>query len=690
VATQKPPYLPAALLALFALLHPIANVFGQATSVQARISSVTLPALLSAGTGPGHTPARGEALSPGVEIDTRGGGQVAILLSDGSLVVVLPGSQVVLKDYRSASSARELFDILVGYVRVKVSHYGGRPNPYRINSPSASIAVRGTDFTVAVAPTGETQVIVYEGLVEVSSRANPLDEMLVQPGSGVRVIPGRELRLFTPVPGHDLAFSAEGNDSHSAQQDRGVLGSDRAIDNDESQRVEAGIYQTHLSNLASGAQTPFLMRFLAFSDSHLDSAENPAYATEFKAAQGRLWGVSSLQNSALAGIAAEGLVIDNPINYNIAPHLSFLAPLPVRGIVMGGSLDGFRDGVKASTVENGVPLAGPPFSPSSVGRSAVAFSSRASLFSGTFVAAKHIGNTSVGLSLSRTEVRGNLNSIIDQEKRELTSNEQIQTRSLIHQTQFGFGITREFASGHKLGLRYEYGRISGSNYDQSRILNGVLQRPDQTQTAGHLSELGFRLRGPVARRIFYGVEASVTGVRMDDSLLRTLSADAHQHTQAARWAAGAGVGWIVTPRVTLSFDLAYGDGRVALRRFEDATGNVLEDNRQNTKFATVHSAIQVNLWRKLFASASLLALGKKDSSSLTLFADQLGQVTTSDGLALPSGMTTDRTISRYSQFGLGWTFSNDLIAQYVVSTDFGVSAPSHVLLLRYTFRPRKK
>src|SRR6202011_604614 len=108
---------------------------------------------------------RGDVLAPGEEIDTRGGGHATIELTDGSLVVVRPGSRIVLKDFRTANSLRELFDILLGQVRVKINHFGGKPNPYRVNSPTASIAVRGTEFSIAVSASGDTKVVVYDGLV---------------------------------------------------------------------------------------------------------------------------------------------------------------------------------------------------------------------------------------------------------------------------------------------------------------------------------------------------------------------------------------------------------------------------------------------------------------------------------------------------------------------------------------------
>jgi len=61
----------------------------------------------------------------------------------------------LLKDFETAGSVRELFENSSWEVRVKINHWGGKPNPYRINSPTASIAVRGTEFSVAVNEIGD-------------------------------------------------------------------------------------------------------------------------------------------------------------------------------------------------------------------------------------------------------------------------------------------------------------------------------------------------------------------------------------------------------------------------------------------------------------------------------------------------------------------------------------------------------
>jgi len=156
--------------------------------------------------------ARGDLLNPGDEIDTRGGGRVVIELTDGSVVVVKPNSRIVMSDYRAAPSLREMFRILVGRVRVKIAHYGGKPNPYRVNSPTASILVRGTEFDVAVEPSGDTTVVVYEGLVEVRSLSDPRRSTLLSKGGGALVKANEDIQLFTPGSGNRLDEKGARND----------------------------------------------------------------------------------------------------------------------------------------------------------------------------------------------------------------------------------------------------------------------------------------------------------------------------------------------------------------------------------------------------------------------------------------------------------------------------------------------
>src|SRR5262252_8978425 len=199
------------LLFLVAASIQLTDATALAQALDARVASVQ-GAALRRNNQRAFILARGDSLNPGDEVDTRGGGRVVIELTDGSVVVVNPNSRIAIRDYRTAPSLREMFRILVGRVRVKIAHYGGKPNPYRVNSPTASILVRGTEFDVAVEPSGDTTVVVYEGLVEVQSLSDPRQRALLSKGGGAQVKANEDIHLFTPSSGNKLEERGSKND----------------------------------------------------------------------------------------------------------------------------------------------------------------------------------------------------------------------------------------------------------------------------------------------------------------------------------------------------------------------------------------------------------------------------------------------------------------------------------------------
>ena len=310
--------------------------------VVARASSVTGRVLLSSSNG-----ASPLALVPGYElgagdrVDTRGGGRLVIELTDGSMIIVQPESVVVIKDFRAAISLRELFEIMLGSVRVKINHFAGRPNPYRINSPTASIAVRGTDFNITVDSRGDTQVMVYEGSVEVTSLIDPTQSVVIEAGRGVLLVPGQGFQLFNVLSGREIAeqnrgSSEPGADNHGGQMDERDWDSPRNI---------ASIYEQYIAGLSEIGQVPFLLRYNAFSEAYLDSLENPAYATGFKAAEGRVVFLPSLNGTG--GLdenpTPPGLSAVSPLNYSAASQFSMFVPL-ANSFVIGGSVTGSKIG----------------------------------------------------------------------------------------------------------------------------------------------------------------------------------------------------------------------------------------------------------------------------------------------------------------------------------------------------------
>ena len=134
----------------------------------------------------GNTVRVGEIIETGVD------GYAQLQISDGSSFEVFPDSRVVFR--ANPGNLRDLVEVFLGKVKVYIQHYGGRPNNYRVHSPTAVISVRGTVFEVSVEPDTVTAVSVVEGLVAVEHRLLPTSKpVMVAPGEYLRVFPGAPL-----------------------------------------------------------------------------------------------------------------------------------------------------------------------------------------------------------------------------------------------------------------------------------------------------------------------------------------------------------------------------------------------------------------------------------------------------------------------------------------------------------------
>ncbi|PYS94304.1 MAG: hypothetical protein DMF64_01560 [Acidobacteria bacterium] len=150
-----------------------------------------------------------DELLAGDVIKTFKNGRLVLGLSDGSQAIISEQTTVEITDL--AKSPRTIFNLLRGKTRIKIEKVGGRPNPYRVNTPTAVIAVRGTLFDVFVTQT-ETQVFVHEGEVAVSSLVALEAPVILSPGQRTRVLqtqspetpspfqPGRNDDTFKPHP----------------------------------------------------------------------------------------------------------------------------------------------------------------------------------------------------------------------------------------------------------------------------------------------------------------------------------------------------------------------------------------------------------------------------------------------------------------------------------------------------------
>jgi hypothetical protein len=282
-----------------------------------------------------------------------------------------------------------------------------------------------------------------------------------------------------------------------------------------------------------------------------------------------------------------------------------------------------------------------------------------------------------------------LNFVTQQDAAGNVASERINSNTNLAQTRIKAGVSHDFSGERKLGIYYSYGFVSADFANVSHTLNGQPQSLDTTQSAGRSSEVGVRFRGVLTRKLFYGAQASWFLLSLDDQLKLSTIVDSHEHDRTTGSSFAAGIGYAFRPRIVLTLDLAGGFANTTTMRIEDATGNLLEHNDRSSPFLSAHEAIQADIWRHLFVSGSLLTVRHTLSTNLALYPDRFGRLLTSDGIFAPNGLTRDGTTLYYSEFGAGWRFTDNFLAEYVLSTNYGLTRPSHVFLLRYNFRMRE-
>jgi hypothetical protein len=348
---------------------------------------------------------------------------------------------------------------------------------------------------------------------------------------------------------------------------------------DASPRADAGVYDRYLAGFADIGQVPFLLRYNAFPESHLDAVENPAYATTFRSAEGRFFflptfhGAQTLQENQ--GAFGPGGAL--PSDYSISPQISFFAP--AGGFNVGGSAAFSRVGSGSSISD---------------------------FYSGALVAAHRFDSNSLGIELAGLKGTG--------------------TDGEVSETRLTLGYALDFGRDTRLGAYYRYSFID------------TTPGPAAAGMRGHSWEVGLRLRGAITPRLYYGFAGSWLGVSLLDG--------------AHRGSAAVGLGYSLSSHTILTFDLAGGASHnFALRTQGDGAG----------RFVSMHGAVQHDVTRRLFVTASLMQVWQSNEPPVAALG------------------------ARFSDYGAGWRFTPNVWVQYIYSTNYGATAATHSLMLRYTF-----
>ncbi len=666
----------------FALSENSFKAFAQSAAVEARVTSVSGAATLSGNGRNGAKLTRGTILAPGHEIDTRGGGRVVIDLSDGSQVIVMPGSRLVFGDYRNSNSLRELLQITLGRIRVKINHFKNKPNPYRIKSPTASIAVRGTEFEVTVESLGETRVIVSEGAVEVASLRDLQNSLLAEPGRSVVVRPDFTLDFFVSgLTTNDAGKRGRRQDANANDQNNSGI---------DVNSQAANVYERFIENVAQTGETIAPAHFNAFADRHLDSLENPAYAAAFTRSEGRVYFAPSFSD---AGDENDALDTVNPVDYAVGLRGTIFAPLNRFRLVVGASGSFVANGLQSFNENSDILLDNSPFTVDETGVRSKLSTSNNKFFDGSLIVARKLGSrdqTSIGLSYERFTSNGNLSRDFNQtDTNDPATIESTTSAFRVNRRRVTFGLKHDFGKVN-FGAFYRYGRNATGVGESSGNFNNLLRDSLHTDSKSVSSEIGFRLRGAFSRRLFYGAEAGLLFSRSREELQleemgREEFFESKQRSAINRQTISFGLGYFWRPRTIFSFDVSGGFININRNRSENSTGNTLETGRVRAGFLSAHAAVQTDVWRSLFASASIVSINQSRSTDSALFPDRFGRRLNAVGVFIQDGRTRDFASDFYSNYGIGWRFTQDFIFQYILTTDYGKSAPRHAFNFRYTF-----
>jgi hypothetical protein len=143
------------------------------------------------------------AVQLGDQVRTGPGGTLILEVPDGSYMVISENTTLTIEDSWSGNF-KNLVNVMMGKVRFYIQRLGGRPNPYRVMTPTALIAVRGTTFEVTIDDAQTAEIRCLEGRVAVESVGLSDREVILETGRKTLVRPGEY--PVTPV-GNDEALA---------------------------------------------------------------------------------------------------------------------------------------------------------------------------------------------------------------------------------------------------------------------------------------------------------------------------------------------------------------------------------------------------------------------------------------------------------------------------------------------------
>ena len=143
----------------------------------------------------------------GDRITTGNESQVQLRMKDGAMVALGANAEFVIKAYSEASKGDKKDEAVLSLVKGGLRTISGQiaKSSYAMNTPTATLGIRGTVFDVYVRDNGSTVVILRNGQVVVNGLAGGI-EALTQPGLASSINVGSAPTKPAPPPADVLDY----------------------------------------------------------------------------------------------------------------------------------------------------------------------------------------------------------------------------------------------------------------------------------------------------------------------------------------------------------------------------------------------------------------------------------------------------------------------------------------------------
>lgn len=151
----------------------------------------------------------GSVVGVGDTIRTNETGRARItFFANGTDVELSPGTTYRINDFEGSETDYLLrVEVIVGETLQRINRIANATPDYSVDTPSMTLAARGTVFVVRVLPVGRAAMLVREGGVSAGKSAAD-DPRLVEPGFGVRADPDEPVSEAVPATNFDQLDSA--------------------------------------------------------------------------------------------------------------------------------------------------------------------------------------------------------------------------------------------------------------------------------------------------------------------------------------------------------------------------------------------------------------------------------------------------------------------------------------------------